>query len=964
VNFWISARVNLSLNKVFAVFSAVFLLGSIDLKGAEIIPADRRVEWRGNVGVVGGIPNVTTVFRSFPDPATRAQVQAALESCPSNQVVLLGPWTNTWTETLDWQGVGDGVVLRGTVDDKGFPRTKIVASTAKILLRAGFDSSFTSANLSVDAQKGARTITLSTVPSWVKTGHLIGIDQADDPALSTTSGQEGVDQYRPGRGMNQLCKVVSVSGGTITVEVPLYYGFKVSRAAQIFQPGYNPATTSPIRRCGIEDLMWEHTGSATDTHMIKLESADQCWVKNFVGANLAGGIYVFANFSYRCEVRHSRFDNSKQLGGGQGYGVALYHFSCGWLVEDNIFTRLHVSMQNNYGSSGNVFAYNFQTDGQSTSGQNPGINAHGSTGYQILWEGNYLMDKVNGDYVHGGSLWNTVFRNRVLGKNPRQSNNQAAISIEMWNRHWNVVGNVLGDASYHTGYDAGYGGTGYSTADCSDASAFIYFLGFWSNWGCDTSNGDNYSVLNILRAVNYDVVTKGIVLGGFQNTDLVDSYYLSGKPAWFGDRPWPPFDPRSPQTAVATNLPAGYRYVFGQDPTTGPQNQAPLVVANANPLSGLAPLQVSFSSVGTSDPEGASLTYDWDFGDGTAHASQLNPVHSYTSDGSYVAVLRVSDGVQWSTSAGINITVGNQPPIASAAASGRSGPAPLSVSFSSSGSSDPEGRPLQYSWNFGDGSSSTSANPSHSFTGVGQYNVQLTVSDGTKSSQAAPIAISVLDPSGLVASFAFDEGSGGSVSDSSGNGNNGTIAAASWGAGKFGSALIFNGTSSMVTIPDSPSLDLTTGMTLEAWVNPATLGGWRDIIYKGPFDKYVLLGSTPQAQTPGAGGTFNGSALTGTGALPLNTWSHLAATYDRSVLRLYVNGVQVASRAVTAAIEVSDGPMTIGGDLDYGQYWQGAIDNVRIYNRALTAAEIQTNMGSGSGAQRPSPPQNLRVVVE
>ena len=77
---------------------------------------------------------------------------------------------------------------------------------------------------------------------------------------------------------------------------------------------------------------------------------------------------------------------------------------------------------------------------------------------------------------------------------------------------------------------------------------------------------------------------------------------------------------------------------------------------------------------------------------------------------------------------------------------------------------------------------------------------------------------------GLVAAYGFNEGSGSTVSDASGNGNNGTIANATWAAtGKYGKALQFNGTSALVTIPDATSLHLTTGMTLEAWVNPSTV---------------------------------------------------------------------------------------------------------------------------------------------
>ena len=71
---------------------------------------------------------------------------------------------------------------------------------------------------------------------------------------------------------------------------------------------------------------------------------------------------------------------------------------------------------------------------------------------------------------------------------------------------------------------------------------------------------------------------------------------------------------------------------------------------------------------------------------------------------------------------------------------------------------------------------------------------------------------------GLVASYSFDEPSGATVQDVSGNGNNGTIANATRStAGKYGGALSFNGTNAQVNVPNSSSLQLTTGMTLEAW---------------------------------------------------------------------------------------------------------------------------------------------------
>ncbi len=201
----------------------------------------------------------------------------------------------------------------------------------------------------------------------------------------------------------------------------------------------------------------------------------------------------------------------------------------------------------------------------------------------------------------------------------------------------------------------------------------------------------------------------------------------------------------------------------------------------------------------------------------------------------------------------------------------------------------------------------------------------------------------------LVAAYAFTEGAGSTVSDLSGHGNNGTIANATWTAsGKYGNALVFNGTNALVTIPDSASLHLTTGMTLEAWVYPtATSTAWRDVVYKAN-DNYYLEATTTTNGLPAAAGTFgsnNVSAL-GTTPLPLNTWTHIAETYDGTTVRLFVNGAQAGALAQTGNIATSTNPLTLGGDSIYGQYFQGTIDEVRVYNVALTPAQIQADMAA------------------
>jgi glucose/arabinose dehydrogenase len=207
---------------------------------------------------------------------------------------------------------------------------------------------------------------------------------------------------------------------------------------------------------------------------------------------------------------------------------------------------------------------------------------------------------------------------------------------------------------------------------------------------------------------------------------------------------------------------------------------------------------------------------------------------------------------------------------------------------------------------------------------------------------------------GLVAAFGFDEGVGGSVADASGRGNGGVVAGAGWAAGgRFGSALSFDGVNDWVTVADAASLDLAAGMTLEAWVRPSGLGSvWRTVVLKetASYFAYALYGNTSGTPRPSAHVYIGGDRNTrGTAQLPVNAWSHLAATYDGAVLRLFVNGVQVSTRATTGAMAASSGPLRIGGNAVWPEWFQGLIDEVRVYDRALSAAEIQTDMNTPIG---------------
>ncbi|RKU36262.1 hypothetical protein C6495_04065, partial [Candidatus Poribacteria bacterium] len=159
-----------------------------------------------------------------------------------------------------------------------------------------------------------------------------------------------------------------------------------------------------------------------------------------------------------------------------------------------------------------------------------------------------------------------------------------------------------------------------------------------------------------------------------------------------------------------------------------------------------------------------------------------------------------------------------------------------------------------------------------------------------------------------VALYTFETGSGKVVKDLSGKGNNGTLMGAKWGEGNPGGGLVFGGNAprDFVEIPDSDSLDLVEGLTVEmwlylnAWSTAGGTGATKELAYKvGPrSDKKVLIRMTTTANAWGA------AVAEGQTDMPLKKWVHIAGTYDAKsgVGKIYIDGVL-------------DGEGKIGGDL-------------------------------------------------
>ena len=203
---------------------------------------------------------------------------------------------------------------------------------------------------------------------------------------------------------------------------------------------------------------------------------------------------------------------------------------------------------------------------------------------------------------------------------------------------------------------------------------------------------------------------------------------------------------------------------------------------------------------------------------------------------------------------------------------------------------------------------------------------------------------------GLVAAYSFDAISGSTINDQSGLGHTATLSNATWNAtGHSGGAVSFNGTNAWVTVADAPDLRLTTSMTVEAWVKPTSLTGWRTVIMKErpgglSYTLYASDNNAPPAMyaNTGAGDV----SVLGSNLLTLNGWFHLAGTYDGSTLRLYVNGSLINSKPLSGNLVSSTSPLRIGGNSVWGEYFSGLIDDVRIYDRTLSNAEISADMNN------------------
>ncbi len=234
-------------------------------------------------------------------------------------------------------------------------------------------------------------------------------------------------------------------------------------------------------------------------------------------------------------------------------------------------------------------------------------------------------------------------------------------------------------------------------------------------------------------------------------------------------------------------------------------------------------------------------------------------------------------------------------------------------------------------------------------------------------------------PDGLVLHYAFDK-TGAKAVDLSPCGNDGTVHRATFTDGHSGGGYYLNGENQYIGIPNSPSLEVTEAVTVATWAklksfgpggygnehgylinkgndlwwNPAFCLGYRKGSGSGrprrpgkpgPFRALFHIGDDESAQKHGNHG---GKKVHSETKIETGRWYHLAGTYDGEILKLYINGRLEGEAHYGKPIRSDKAPVHIGGGKLFGTGWgnqfttDAVIDDVRIYNRALSADQIRS----------------------
>lgn len=227
----------------------------------------------------------------------------------------------------------------------------------------------------------------------------------------------------------------------------------------------------------------------------------------------------------------------------------------------------------------------------------------------------------------------------------------------------------------------------------------------------------------------------------------------------------------------------------------------------------------------------------------------------------------------------------------------------------------------------------------------GANTITFTASDGTLTSNAVITVTKSTTPNAPVLHLRMSEGSGSTLADISGAGNDGTHNCTWSSQGKHTFGIQFDGSCS-ITVPDDVTLLLPTGFSLEGWVFPTTSGGGRSLITKN-YDYYLY--SSINGWCGGGNAVLGGfvdvsnRVACDAAAIPNSQWTHLAVTYDGATIKLYKNGTLINSTAYIGTVATNTGSLQIGNN-QFSEGFVGVLDDIFVYNYAIDAAQILTDM--------------------
>jgi len=266
---------------------------------------------------------------------------------------------------------------------------------------------------------------------------------------------------------------------------------------------------------------------------------------------------------------------------------------------------------------------------------------------------------------------------------------------------------------------------------------------------------------------------------------------------------------------------------------------------------------------------------------------------------------------------------------------------------------------LSYQWLFNGTNLNNATNATLTLNSVqlsqaGNYAVAVTnlYGSATSSNAMLTVLVSACVPSASgIAGWWRGEGD---ASDGVGNNTGEAVGGAGFDAGKVSQGFSFNGSGGYVSIPDSPTLDsFSNRLTVEFWFRPNSTnanGTWSAIVAKGGTSWRVQGTSGAKTLTFSATGTSGGD-MTGTRNVNDGLWHHAAGVYDGTNMFLYVDGTLDVSKAAAGLIAQNDYPMAIGANANLAAgtsyFFNGAVDEVTLYNRSLSASEIATIYNAG-----------------